>query len=304
LLGRDWPVENKQLHDRALQKIDALVKLLHQQGRKDEAEKLSGALANQGKRDLVIKLNWQGDADLDLHITEPTGSTCSPLHRQTIGGGNLIGDSLADMTSETYSAAEGFTGDYEIEIEKVWGHPLNNKAQLRIISHQGTPQEREQLLTVELKSNHSERIKVKLEDGRRTETAYVPPPSAQKKPDAPAAQLDSPDKVMHKLRVLADPELIGVTRSINGGVVSQGKPILPSDIKAGRRDPNAIADNDRTLYQTRVKPFVQNAMDVTASAMLSADRRYLRLSVTPVFNTVTTTRNAPVVVNPTIPGAR
>ncbi len=306
LLGRDWPVENKQLHDRALQKIDALVKLLNQQGRKDEADKLTAALANRGKRDLVIKLNWQGEADLDLHVTEPTGSTCSPLHRQTIGGGVLIGDSLSDMTSETYLAAEGFSGEYEIEIEKIWGHPLNNKAQLKIIRHQGTPEEREQLVTVELKSNHSERIKVKLENGRRTEAAYVPPPGAQKKPDTAPVQLDSPDKVLHQLRVLADPEVTGVSRapSIDGGVVSQGQPVLPSDIRSGRREANATPDNDRTLYQTRVKPFVQNAMDVTASAVLSADRRSLRLSMTPVFNTVTATRNAPVVVNPTIPGAR
>lgn len=304
LLSRDWPSENKQLHDRALQKIDALVTLLNQQGRNDEAEKLTRALANKGKRDLVIKLNWQGDADLDLHVTEPAGSTCSPLHRQTIGGGVLIGDSLADMTSETYLAAEGFSGDYEIEIEKVWGHPLNNKAQLKIIRQQGTPEEREQLLTVELRSNHSERIKVKLGDGRRTEAAYVPPPSAQKKPDAAPAQLDSPDKVLHRLRVLADPEVTGVSRAnISGDVVSQGHPVVVSPQRR-RGQANAVPDNDRTLYQTRVKPFVQNAMDVTASAVLSADRRSLRLSMTPLFNTVTPTRNAPVVVNPTIPGGR
>jgi tetratricopeptide (TPR) repeat protein len=304
LLGHDWPIDNKQLHDRAGQKIDALVKLLSQQGRKDEAESLTRGLDSKGKRDLVIKLNWQGEAYLELHVIEPTGSACSPLHRQTIGGGVLIGGTLADMTSETYLAAEGFSGEYEIEIEKVWGHPLNNKAQLKIISHQGTPEEREQLCTVELKSRHSERIKVTLEGGRRTETAYVPPPSAQKKPDAAPTESDNPDKVMHQLRVLADPEVTGVSRSIDGGVVSQGRPVLPSEIKSGRRQPSATPDNDRTLYQTRIKPFVKNAMDVTASAVLSADRRSIRLSMTPVFNTVTATRNAPVVVNPTIPGAR
>jgi hypothetical protein len=304
LLARDWPVENKQLHDRALQKIDALVKLLNQQGRKDEAERLTDALASTARRDLVIKLSWQGDADLDLHVLEPTGSMCSPLHRQTIGGGVLIGDSLADMTSETYLAAEGFSGDYEIQIEKVWGHPLNNKAQLKIICNQGTPDEYEQLLTVELKSRHSERIKVKLANGRRTEAAYVPPPSAQKKPDAAAAATDNPDTVLHKLRVLADPEVTGVGRNPSGEVFSPGRPVLPSQIKSGQRESRAAPDNDRTLYQTRVKPFVQNALDVTASAVLSADRRYLRLSVTPLFNTVKAAPNAPAVVNPTIPGAR
>ena len=303
LLGRDWPVENKKMHDRALQKIDSLGKSLAQKGRQEEAERLTAALAGTAKRDLVVKLSWQGEADLDLHVTEPTGSTCSPLHRQTIGGGNLIGDSLADMTSETYSAAEGFSGEYEIEIEKIWGHPLNNKAQLKIISRQGTPDEREELRTIELKSRHSERIKVKLEDGRRTETAYVPPPSAQKKSDPAPAAVESPDKVFHQLRVLADPEVTGVGQGFSG-VVSQGQPVLPSQIKSGLRGTSTTPDNDRTLYQTRVKPFVQNALDVTASAVLSADRRYLRLSMTPVFNTVTGARNAPVVVNPTIPGAR
>ena len=303
LLSRDWPVENKALHERAWQKVEALSKLLAQQGRKDEAERLADALAETSRRDLVIKLNWQGDADLDLHVLEPTGSLCSPLHRQTIGGGVLIGDSLADMTSETYLAAEAFSGDYEIEIEKVWGHPLNNKAQLKIIHHQGTPDEREQLLTVELKSRHSERIKVKLEQGRRTEAAYVPPPSAQKKPDTAATAPDNPDKVLHKLRVLADPEVTGVGRSITGDLVSQGRPVLPNPPPT-RGVSKEVPDKDCTLYQTRIKPFVQNALDVTASAVLSADRRYLRLSVTPVFNTVKVAPNTPVVVNPTIPGAR
>ncbi|MHB1425055.1 MAG: hypothetical protein ACYC3I_17935 [Gemmataceae bacterium] len=305
LLSHDWPVENKKLQDRSLQKIDALVKLLDQQGRKDEAERMKDAIAGSRQRDLVIKLNWQGGADLDLHVFEPSGSMCSPLHRQSIGGGVLIGDSLADMTGESYLAAEAFSGDYEIEIEKVWGHPLNNKVQVKIIRHQGTPEEREQLLTIELKSRHSERIKVKLEGGRRTETAYVPPPNAQKKTEPAPAELANPSKVFYQLRDLADPELTGVgRRPVSVGVFSQGQPVLPSQIKSGRTTPRAIPDNDRTLYQTRVKPFVQNALDVTASAVLSADRRSVRLSVTPVFNTMTATQTAPVVVNPTIPGAR
>jgi hypothetical protein len=116
--------------------------------------------------------------------------------------------------------------------------------------------------------------------------------------------VESPDKVFHQLRVLADPEVTGVGRGFSGGIISQGQPVLPSEFKSGKREPSATPDNDRTLYQTRVKPFVQNAMDVTASAVLSADRRYVRLSMTPVFNTLTGVTNTPVVVNPTIPGAR
>ena len=303
ILRQDWPVENHPLHARALQKIDSLAKILDQQGRKEELERLSSSVAGTRVRDLVVKLNWQGDADLDLHVLEPTGSMCSPLHRQTIGGGVLIGDSLADMTNETYLAAEGFSGEYEVEIEKIWGRPLNNKVQLKIIRHQGTPEEREELRTVVLKSHISQRIKLKLENGRRTETAYVAPASARKKPDVDLAELASPNKVFHQLRVMVDPEVTSVGRGLSAGFGSQGQPVLPSQLKENKVRQSTTPDNDRTLYQTRVKPFVQNALDVTAKAVISADRRYVRLSMTPVFNTVTGVRNVPVVVNPTIPGA-
>jgi len=301
LLRHDWPVNNKKLQDRAVQKIEALVKLLDKAGRKEESERLVNAIAGKRQRDLVIKLNWQGDADLDLTVIEPTGSRCSPLNRQTIGGGVLIGDSLANMTSETYLAAEAFSGDYQIEIDKVYGHPLGGKAQLRIIRHQGTPDETEQLLTIELKSRHVEGIKLKLEDGRRKETAYVAPRESQEAPEAPAAAPQSRDKVLNQLRALADPEVTGVSRGFSGGMMTSGRPALPSQIASRKSEPSP---NDRTLYQTRVKPFVQNSLDVTAQAVLSADRRYVRLSMTPVFSGVTGFQNAPVMVNPTIPGAR
>ena len=96
--------------------------------------------------------------------------------------------------------------------------------------------------------------------------------------------------------------MTGTSRGFNGAMTSTGQPVLPSQIKSGKvADPTP---NDRTLYQTRVKPLVQNAANVTAQAIISADRRYVRLSMSPVFNTVTGVQNIPIVVNPTIPGAR
>src|SRR5206468_7553210 len=106
-------------------------------------------------RDLVVKLTWQGEADLDLRVEEPSGSFCSALTRQTIGGGTMIADALASMTGETYAAAEGFSGEYKVWVERVWGRPLGNKAQIKIIRHQGTDHETEELVTVRLQSNLS-----------------------------------------------------------------------------------------------------------------------------------------------------
>ena len=68
-----------------------MVRALESEHRETEAAKLKGAVERQLQRDLVIKLSWQGDADLDLKVKEPTGSVCWVLNRQTIGGGTLTG---------------------------------------------------------------------------------------------------------------------------------------------------------------------------------------------------------------------
>ena len=65
---------------------------------------------------------------------------CSALNRQTVNGGTLLADSLANLTSETYVAPQAFSGQYRVSVERVWGKPLGGKAQLKIIRHQGTPE--------------------------------------------------------------------------------------------------------------------------------------------------------------------
>jgi tetratricopeptide (TPR) repeat protein len=302
LLAQDWPVNNKELQSRALQKLEALAKVLERDGRKDEAKRMLEAVAQRRQRDLVLKLAWQGEADLDLHVVGPAGNDCSVLNRQIIGGGTLIGDGVADMAHETFVAAEAFPGEYHASVERVWGHPLGDKAQLKIIRHQGTPDETEQLVTVYLNSSHPEPVLVKLEGGRRTEAAYVPPPAALVPPEAPAgAQEESARQVWGKLRALADPEATGYEyRGLRGGTYSPGT--RRSSARPAAAPPPRAAASDRMFYQTRVAPFVKNSVDVTARAVLSADHRYLKVSLSPVFNTAAGPRQAPTVVNATIPG--
>src|SRR5690606_14913336 len=118
---------------RAVQKLEALARVLEEEGKHAQAEELRRTAEVRQRRDLVVKLLWQGEADLDLHVQEPTETECSPLKRQTVNGGTLLGDSLADMTRESYVAAEAYPGEYQIRVTKIWGSTLGNKAQLRII---------------------------------------------------------------------------------------------------------------------------------------------------------------------------
>jgi hypothetical protein len=293
LLKQDWPFKNDELQKKSVQKLESLARSLEKGNRKDEAERLLAGVQARRQRDLVIKMSYQGEADLDLKVKEPCGSVCSALNRQTVGGGILIGDSLAEMGQETYLAAQAFTGDYEVTVERIWGQPVGNRAQLKIIRHQGTPQQEEELLTVDLKS--SQPIKVRLKEGRRTETAYVAPPSTLR-PEEQVVEASS--CVLNELRQLADPEITGVTCGIRGGSYSSG---TPKAAPVSAREPLA-GKNDRLLFQNKVEQVMGHGVDVTAQAVLSADRRSIRLSMTPVFEAAAR-GTQPTVTSPLIPGA-
>jgi tetratricopeptide (TPR) repeat protein len=302
LLGQDWPFENQELQSRALQKLDALSQTLEQQGKADEAGRLRTSVNSRRRRDLVVKLLWQGQADLDLHVREPTETECSPLTRQTVNGGTLLGDSLADMSRETYVASEAFPGEYQVVVHKLWGRTLGNKAQLRIIQNQGTPQESEKLITLHLESSVAEPVTFQLEKGRRTETAYLAPTAVMERPVSTTEAGQSRDQVLNQLRALANPEIIGARRGLRGGMAAAGRPVVPADAgaRALKKQPA-----DRMLQHTRVSQFVRNSLDVTAQAVLSADRRHVRLSLNPVFTPTSrkTGRRGPMVTSSVFPGA-
>jgi tetratricopeptide (TPR) repeat protein len=298
LVKQEWPVQNKELHEKAALSVKTLRDALEKSDKRDDARHLVDAVQGQKRRDLTIKASWQGEADLDLKVQEPSGSVCSALNRQTVGGGTLVGDTLADMNSETYTAGRAFSGEYLITVERFRGRPLGNRAQLRIIKHQGTPNEVEQLVAVDLTS--AAPVKVHLADGRRTEAAYVPPPSAAR-PDP----VDQPTRqdVLADLRRATDPDAAaGFSKGFQAQASSTtAATVAPSPVVSKTPVP-APSPNDRTFYQTKIDSFVKNSLDVTAQAVLSADRTHVRVSLAPLAAPTAAAYRPVVVTDPLIPG--
>ena len=292
LLRQDWPVSNQTLQGKAIHTAQDLAKTLERDNRRNEAATLLGAVESQRQRDLVFKLSWQGDADLDLKVKEPTGSVCWVLNRQTIGGGTLTGDAQSDRNSETYQAAKAFSGDYEVTVDHVWGAPLSNKAQLKIIRHQGTPQQSEELVTIDLKNGGA--VKVNLADGRRNEVAYVPPPSSVRPVSEAVVKTTDRCSLMNKLRKMSEPDVQDVTVGLSGSTVGMGETPMSA--------PTSMTPVGGEQYQSKLSSFIANSLEVTTQATMAADRRSVRVSMTPVFNTVTDAK--PVVSYSGIPGSR
>ena len=102
--------------------------------------------------------------------------------------------------------------------------------------------------------------------------------------------------LLNKLRKLSEPDAQGVTVGFHGSTMGAGQAVAPE------AEPMAPAGpGDRVVYESKLSSFIQNTMDVTTQTVLSADRRSLRTSMAPVFNTLTDAD--PRVSSSVIPGA-
>jgi tetratricopeptide (TPR) repeat protein len=298
LLRQDWPVHNQDLHSKARAKLKSFADALARENRANEAQRVVQATQKVSVRDLIIRLTWQGSADLDLEIREPIGTICSFMHRQTPGGGVLLGDTLSDVAQETYVAAQAYSGEYQITLRRIWGRPLGGRATVEIIEHQGSPQETRRRETVVFDRSHT--LTLTLEDGRRTSAAYVPPPATVQRPESTEPQELSGTEVFTKLRGLADPEFVGMdSSSMRAGVASLGLDLPSLD----NRKPSGAAPRQVLIDQTKLPGLVQsNNFDLTAQATYS-DKETL-LKFTPIFNRTNAAAGMPAVTNPLVPGVK
>lgn len=222
LVSQDWPVDNFVLHHQAKTRTAALAQTLKNETRGTEAERLQAALRRLTERDLVVTLTWEtaaGEtAGVELEVKEPTGSVCSIRQKQTPGGGILSGGALNEPNRITYSAAQAFSGDYELTVRRVWGQTIGARARLEIVERLGTPQERRRLEIVRLDQKGT--VKLSLSAGRRVELASVPAADLQKRRDA-KEEVRTPT-ALEKLRGLAFPDFSGSSGPRGSGGAAGG----------------------------------------------------------------------------------
>ncbi len=285
LMGQDWPVDNHALQAKAESKLNALVRTLEQENRRSDSERLQTALQTLRHRDLAIHLTWENPsdrepADVGMSIKEPTGTTCTAFQRQTPGGGTMIVNSLTakdtrDMTRVTYVAAQAFSGEYEITVHRNFGQPLNGRAYLDIIQHDGTSKKLMRREVIQL--SQSQPVKLVLSEGRRTSLAVVPPPEAQQAPLQAADERGGGNMtILAKVRRLAHPDFAGA--NFAGAAGTPGAKLSALVDTSERRRP----DTGQVTYQGAINS--GTGLNYNAQAVLEGNQVRLRLN--PVFQTL------------------
>ena len=188
----------------------------------------------------------------------------------------MIGYNLLDKEpSSQYVIAEAFGGEYEINVSRVYGQPLGNRARLESIQNAGTPLQVRRFEDRCLPLDQNAPIKLKLKDGRRTELATVSPAAQMK--HAPV-QAEARSSVFNDLRAVANPNFYGAIASGPRG--GAGTPGAISEM-AARDSKNKAAPT--TLVQNSINA---GGVSMTTQLRLSPDQRSMDMVIRPFFQAV------------------
>ena len=227
-------------------------------------------------RDLQVRLTWNGTADLDLLVEEPTGTVCSFENTETIGGGIHLHDGYgpaAENCVETYVCPRAVSGAYKVRVRHAFGDVVGKRAQVEITRHAGTPQETTQRQTLVL-SEEDAVISFTLENGRRQRPRTVSTrgldPLRERRMVEAAGFLDRPDAMTPEAAQALRRFLAGRELSFQQIANQTARPFVTGAVGF---QPVVSTINEGSILQ--------------ASAVVSPDRRYVRMAVNPVFSTLT-----------------
>ena len=260
-----WGDHHQRQHQQAENAVIDRARELRAAGEEDSAARLEQMLAKARRVDLDVRLEWSGAGDLDLFVQEPNGAICSFKNRRTRGGGVLVHDGYGphqENCYEHYVCAAGFPGVYRVTVRHVRGEIVGKRAKLIIVQHKGAPHESRRTIIVPV-TDEGETVRVALMGGRREELLTIPEETepAKKTTSSRRQPRDAAE------RVAAARFRDSIHAQVGGGV-----PI----------GANPIAGVGAVGYQPLVRVIPSGAM-LGARAVVSPDRRYVRLSLSPQF---------------------
>ncbi len=273
ILEQAWPAEQEIVKDTAWRVAKATIEQLVEAGQRDEARAYKESIGKAIERDCVIRVSWTGDADVDLSIEEPGGSICSPIDPRGAGGGVNMGDVFTGtegqktgVLSETYVCPRGFAGTYRGKITPVWGKVAAGKVIVDVFQHFNTDKVEHQRQQLDLDENGAA-FEFQLAEGRRTEPLELQHIARA----VERQQAVSRAVLAQQLGSLSDPRLLPL-RGDNPRDVRRRRQLLAGGAGAVGFQPVVVALPEGTNF--------------FATGVVSADRRYVRITSVPFFSVI------------------
>ena len=284
VLSQEWPRENAAIFEKAVRHSKSVVAQMRKAGQDQKADAYAAKLKQALARDIVVKVSWSGDADVDLMVEEPTGSVCSYRQNKTPGGGLLVGDPNAGFSPtaggshcEVYSCPAAFSGDYRVLLRQVWGRIPAGRVTVDVWSHLGSENQQHIQKIIPLDEDGA-LVSFHLDAGRRQARL-----ADQQLVNDVVQQVAVNRMILaQQLEAISNPEaLLAQQNYVNSQPASQiGNRTNPLN----RLSPNAFNPN-LVGYQPQIT-VLPVGMTMQANAVISADRRYVRITTRPFFSTI------------------
>ncbi len=270
ILTNAWTRDREKRHRDAEDVANDAIAELTKAGRKDDALRLKSALAEAKRRDLIVRLEWAGDGDLDLTVEEPFKTVCSLSTPLSQGGGVLTHDGQGGKNKDTYDeyvCVRGGSGEYRVRIKVGDGNIVGKQCRLIITRHAGSPQEAVEKMTVPLDKD-TKPVVLRLDKGRR-EKALAAPLSEEQ-----AARRTPQHEVMAKLfrGAQSAQQHVAYQFANNQGAFGNVRSVA--------------AQTGFGIGYQPVISVINDGVTLSVAAVVSADRRYVKMAISPAFNSL------------------
>ena len=264
VLTQAWPKGTENIAAQAERTARAVLEELEQGGQTSEAKELEQAVTKALERDVYATVTWSGDADVDICVQEPNGSVCSLNQQRTTGGGVLLADDATTKEKpearEIYVCPKGFAGKYKLMIKPIYGKVDGGKVTVEIGRHQGSQSHQSMKKQIAV-GDEPVVVAFELDQGRRQQ-------------EIEEAQVATIAKAQEAIDHAVLGQVVGV---------SDADDLIAAALARDR----GLVGRLRSAVGFRpvITTFPQGT-NFTATAVISADRRYVRISPQPTFSGV------------------
>lgn len=234
-------------------------------GRTEVADELDRQMQSARQRDLVIRLEWSGDGDLDLLVTEPGGSVCSRENAFSGGGGVHLFDGYGPDPArcyEEYVCPQGQPGEYIARVRHISGKIVGKRATLTVTRRAGSDKEDVETHIINLGAE-DRLVRISLVTLTRTGARMLRPSTALR-----LTEVSTSDGHAARSAISATAE-------------------LPSRQVGGPATGVAPAVGFGAVGYQPVIQMVGEGVSLGAMAVVSGDRKYVRLTLSPTFSSIT-----------------
>ena len=192
-----------------------------------------------------------------------------------LADGSSLDKPAKDGFSETYVCANGYAGQYRILIRKVWGEVAGGKVTVNVLTDYGTPEEKKSQYLVPIKQDAVLIAEVK--NGHRKEPIV----------DAQLAKVQQRKADAGAVLAQASPS----SSSGRSGSAGSAYQRLLSQYPGGANGLGGNGQNGPFIGRGVVgyRPvitFIPQGTQMFASAVISGDRKYVRITPSPIFTDI------------------